>query len=164
MARNKRSLSNPLPVLDCARLLHYVRVDKSVGYVGRTLLFVGNKELGRSPCLAICEDSKAGVLLFHCNRNWKVLGCSGHGSVAAAKKKAEWIYPGLSRRWITANVTKKQARRSLDELWRDKRCDFCGKRPDQTEQIIAKVGVGICDGCIEEFHKMLRGGKREKVR
>lgn len=119
MVKKKRSLSSPPPVLDSARLLHYVRVDKSVGYVGRTLLFVGGRELGRSPYLAICEDLKMGVLLFHCNRNWAVLGCSAHGSVAAAKKKAEWIYPGLMPHWNAANVTKKQARQFLDELFRE---------------------------------------------
>ena len=92
----KRRLPKPPPVLDCARVLHYALVDKSVGYVGRTLLFVDGKELGRVPLMAICEDRKVGVLLFHCNRNWKVLGCSGHDSVAAAKRKAECTYPGLS--------------------------------------------------------------------
>jgi hypothetical protein len=116
MAKNKRSLPKPPPVLDSARLLHYASIDRSVGYVGRTLLFVDGKELGRSPRLAICEDHKLGVLLFHCNRNWRVLGCSAHDSVAAAKKKAERIYPGLSTRWSAANVTKKQARQFLAEL------------------------------------------------
>jgi hypothetical protein len=91
MAKSKRSPPKPPPVLDSARLLHYARIDRSVGYVGRTLLFVGGKELGRSQCMAICEDQNLGVLLFHCNRNWKVLGCSCHASVAVAKKKAEWI-------------------------------------------------------------------------
>jgi hypothetical protein len=66
------------------------------------LLLVDGKELGRVPRLAICEDEKIGVLLFHCNRSWTVLGCSGHESIAAAKEKAEWIYPGLAEHWHTA--------------------------------------------------------------
>lgn len=119
MVKKKGSLSSPPPILDSARLLHYVQVDKSVGYVGRTLLFVGGREFCRSPCLAICEDPKMGVLLFHCNRNWAVLGCSAHGSVAAAKKKVEWISPRLMPHWNAANVTKAHARQFLEELFRE---------------------------------------------
>ncbi len=44
--------------------------------------------------LAICADQKPpGVMLFHCNSEWKALGCSAHGSVAEAKDRAEGIYP-----------------------------------------------------------------------
>jgi hypothetical protein len=91
-------------LLDSARVLHYANVDEDVAYAGRTLLFVDGKELGKVPNLAICEESASGgVLLFHCSRAWKVLGCSAHKSVAAAKEKAEQIYPGLGDRWFEAN-------------------------------------------------------------
>jgi len=56
------------PVIDCSRLLCYAIVDNTVQFSGRTLLFVDGKELGRVPCLAICENKKLSeVLLFHCD-------------------------------------------------------------------------------------------------
>jgi len=155
MTKKKRSMLKPPPVLDCARVLQYARIDKSVRYVGRTLLFVGGRELGRVPSLAICEDRKAGVLLFHCNHNWKVLGCSGHESVAAAKKKAKCIYPDISEHWVAAHVTKKRARKFLDSLWGNLRCTFCGKRPDEVEQLFGKRSAHICVDCVTRFYAML---------
>jgi hypothetical protein len=92
-------------LLDSAPVLHYANVDTGVEYAGRTLLFVGGKEVGRVPNLAICaEVSSGGVLLFHCNYAWEVFGCSAHDSVAAAKEKAEPIYPDLSSRWVEAKA------------------------------------------------------------
>ena len=111
-------VQTPPPVLDCARVIEYAVLDESVSYSGRTLLFVDGKELGRVPCLAICEDKKLrGVMLFHCNREWTVLGCSGHGSVSEAKDRAEGIYPRLSSCWVEAHVSEEEAERYLDELF-----------------------------------------------
>lgn len=148
--------SSPPPVLDCARVIEYAVLNESVGYSGRTLLFVGGKELGQVPCLAICEEKKSpGVMLFHCNHEWTVLGCSAHGSVTEAKDRAERIYPGLSACWVNAQVTEEQAERYLDELFADERCSFCGKRADQVEQLIQRDQARICNHCIDEFHNTL---------
>jgi len=76
MAENR--VSSPPPVLDCARVLHYVIIDKSIEFSGRSLLFVAGEELGAVPCLAICEEKKnGGVLLFHCTDDWKRVGLLG---------------------------------------------------------------------------------------
>ena len=155
MAKRRRPIRKPPPVIDCARVLCYARINKFVGYAGRALLFVDGKELGRVPCMAICESQKIGILLFHCCRNWKTLGCSGHESVAAAKKKAESIYPGLSSRWIAAGVTKKRARQFLDGLWGDLRCGFCGKRPGEVRQLFSRRDAKIYDACLDRFYAML---------
>src|SRR5579864_3075965 len=131
--------SLPPPVLDCARVIEYAVLNESVGYAGRTLLFVDGKELGQVPCLAICADKNLrGVLLFHCDREWNVLGCSAYESVSKAKDRAESIYPGLSACWVDAHVTEEQAERYLYELFGDERCSFCDKRPDQVEQFIRR--------------------------
>lgn len=148
--------SSPPPVLDCARVTEFAVLDESVAYSGRTLLFVDGKELGRVPCLAICEDKKqTDILLFHCDRDWTVLGCSGHGSVADAKSNAERIYPGVAARWVHAEVSEEDAERYLDQLFGVDRCSFCGKRPDQVEQLIQKDAVRICDRCVREFYNAL---------
>jgi hypothetical protein len=153
MPRTKQS--PPSPVIDCARLLHYAYIDKPVGYAGRTLLFVDGKELGRVPQLAICESFKIGILLFHCTRKWKTLGCSGHNCVAEAKKKAELIYPGISKRWVASHVTKAQAREYLNKLWGNERCSFCQRQPHEVDQLFGSVRALICDECLEKFHRML---------
>lgn len=145
----------PPPVLDCARVLYHAQIDKSVGYRGRTLLFVDGKELGPVPCMAICEHAKVGILLFHCNRDWRVLGCSGHDTVPAAKKKAEWIYPGLGKHWIRSRVTKAQAREFLNKSWGKLLCGFCNRRPDQVDRLFGRKGTYICGECVEKFHTVL---------
>lgn len=152
----ERRIPKPPPALDCARLLHYAVVGKSIAYSGRTLLFVDGKELGPVPCLAICKYERSkDVLLFHCKRNWRVLGCSVHPSVARAKKRAELIYPGLSHHWRDAHVTKQRVERFLNKLFGKVRCIGCEKRPDQVGRLLSKGRVLICESCVRELFKMM---------
>jgi hypothetical protein len=156
-----KSTAKPPPILDCARVLQYAVVDRSMGFSGRTALFVGGIELGRVPRLAIAEEvSSGGVLVFHCKQSWRVLGCSTHALMADAKKRAEGIYPGLSSHWVKSGVTKKEAKRFLHRLFGSQRCNGCGKRPDQVRRLISKRKLLVCDCCVRELHKML--GKNEK--
>ena len=146
MAENRAS--SPPPVLDCARVLHYVIIDKSIEFSGRSLLFVDGKELGEVPCLAICEGKKTGgVLLFHCTRDWTVLGCSTHQSVADAQVRAEGIYKGTSSRWVDAKVSREAAEAYLDVMFGEDRCSVCGRRPDEVDSFIRKGSDRICDLC-----------------
>ncbi len=139
MAENRAS--SPPPVLDCARVLHYVIIDKSIEFSGRSLLFVDGKELGEVPCLAICEGKKTGgVLLFHCTRDWTVLGCD-------AQVHAEGIYKGTSSRWVDAKVSREAAEAYLDEMFGEDRCSVCGRRPDEVDSFIRKGSDRICDLC-----------------
>jgi len=136
-------------------------VEGTVQFSGRTLLFVDGKELGPVPCLAICENKKlAEVLLFHRDSEWNTLGCSAHPSVAEAKARAEGIYAGISTRWVEAGVSEQTAEACLNEQFGNERCSFCGKRPDEVDQMILKEDqrkheVRICDRCINEFYKEL---------
>jgi hypothetical protein len=140
--------SSPPPVLDCARVLQYAVLDNAVQFSGRSLLFVGGKELGAVPCLAICEERKSGgVLLFHCTNDWEVLGCSAHGSVTDAQVRAEHIYRGVSSRWVDANVSLETAEAYLDELFNGQRCRMCGKRPDEVDSMIPDGSGWICGPC-----------------
>jgi hypothetical protein len=144
----------PPPVLDCARVIEYAVLNASVGFSGRTSLFVDGKELGRVPCLAICEDKGVprGVVVLHCDLNWTVLGCAGFGSVAEAKERAEHTYPGLSACWVHALVSEEETERYLDELFRNQRCSFCGRRADHVKQLLQRSNARICDRCVAEFH------------
>jgi hypothetical protein len=146
MAENR--VSSPPPVLDCARVLHYVIIDKSIEFSGRSLLFVAGEELGAVPCLAICEEKKnGGVLLFHCTDDWSVLGCSAHKSASEAQARAERIYKGVSSRWVDANISRKAAEAYLNALFANDRCSVCGKRPDEVDSFIQKGTARVCDQC-----------------
>lgn len=148
--------SNPPPVLANARVLEYAALGKNVSYSGHSSLFVGGKELGPVPCLAICQPfDGTETLILHCDSSWNVLGIAGYTSVAEAKKHAERIYPGVSARWTKSHVTDAEARRHRKEQSGDLRCSFCGKRPEEVKQLIEKGGVHICDSCVIELHRML---------
>lgn len=87
-------------------LLYYAVLDESVGYTkGHGLLFVDGKEIGKVPCLAICQDKDSRTFtLYYCDRDWSLLGVAAdYKSIDAAKHRAELIYPGLAARWIEAH-------------------------------------------------------------
>jgi hypothetical protein len=141
----------PPPVVDSARLLHHLPLNDSDALARRTLLFVDGKEVGRVRGLAICKDARfEEVFLFHCDRDWDVLGCAGYPTVDDAKARAEHLYPGTSSRWIDSRFTDEEVERYLDELWGDDRCGICGKRGDQVEEMYAEDGENICDACLGE--------------
>ena len=147
---NFRNKNVPPPAIDCARVLSYAAVDVGVQFAGRTLLFVDGKELGPPPRLAICEDVKTGrILLFHCTRRWRVLGCSGYATPEEAKLRAAGIFHGVSSQWKNADVSPQAARAYLDELFEGEKCDRCGKGPYEVNSLTRKGSESICDGCSE---------------
>lgn len=146
--------SAPPPVLNSARVLYYVMLDDSIAYTRRHLLLVDGIELGRVPCLAICQNkAEPRVLQFHCDRDWTVLGCSAHDSVDAAQRWAEDMYPGVATQWIESVYSEEDAEGYLDKICSEGRCSFCGRRADQVDQIIESGGTRICDRCVKEFHQ-----------
>jgi len=84
-------------------LLCYAVLNESVGYTaGHGLFFVDGKEIGRVPCLAICQDKDSRLFtLYYCDSYWNLLGvATNYQSIDAAKHRAERIYPGSSERWV----------------------------------------------------------------
>ena len=152
----------PPPVLFFSRVLEYAVLDDSVGYVGHSHVYRITdhvaKEIGRVPCLAICEDksdSQNSILLLFCDEDWSDLGSTGFASVSEARDWSERTYPGVARRWLQTHVSEEEAERYLDELFAEQRCSFCDRRPDQgIEKLLAstKNNTRICDRCIDEFH------------
>jgi len=145
----------PPPVIDSARVLHYAIVDKSIPFRTETKLYVGGVLLGRVPRLAICENlgKNIGVLLFHCNNKWEVLGTSGSDSVAATRQLAERNYPGIGKKWVRLGTTKKAALAYYDSLEGMRICSFCGKRPFEVTGFVEGRRATICRGCIEMYYQ-----------
>jgi hypothetical protein len=113
--------SNIPPPIICVNdrvFLHYAVLDESVGFkAGHGLFFVGGKEIGPVPCLAICQDKDSPrFTLYYCDSDWGLVGVAAdYESVDAAKRRAERIYPGSSARWVEAHFTEQDVTRYLDE-------------------------------------------------
>ncbi len=146
----------PPPVMASARVLEYAVLDGSVGFSGKSRVFVENRELGRVPRLAIGEALEAGeVLLLYCDDEWRVLAAAGYPSPTHAKARAERTYPGVSRLWVDAGISREQALAYVEEESRDFKCSFCGRRPDQVRNLLAQGAARICNLCVAEFTRRL---------
>ena len=147
--------SDPPPAICSERVLYYARLDESIEYrAGHVLMFIGGREVEKVPCLAICQltqnTNTESVLLCYCDSDWSPIGVGGHESVAAAQRRAERIYPGVSSCWIEAQVTVEEVERYLDEQWGDERCHVCNKRGDKVDALIEQSVGWICDRCFAE--------------
>jgi ClpX C4-type zinc finger protein len=153
--KSERPAVPPPPTIGADRVLHYAILGASAGYKsGHGLLFVDGEEIGKVPCLAICKSSGSpDVVLYYCEKDWNSLAVSAHDSAEGAKERAERIYPGSAALWVEAAFTEEDAERYLDDVYRDFRCSFCGKRGDLVGQMFAGNGTAqICDECVAEFH------------
>jgi hypothetical protein len=150
----------PPPVLDMARVIAYAIVDKSVQWTGRQLLFVDWKELGAVPHLALCQNVSGelkDILVFHCNEEWEVLGCSGGGTIEEAKASIECAYRGITAKWIETNVTEDEAKAWIKANCPDIVCSFCDREMGEfKEMIVNKSGLTrVCNICIDEHYKVM---------
>jgi hypothetical protein len=137
----KRSIPSPPPPIICVNdriLLEYAVLTDTVGFrAGHGLLFLGRKEIGPVPCLAISRDKESEkVTLYFCNRDWFPIGIAILGAVEDAKKKAERIYPGSSVCWVKAQFSEEDVNRYLID---QAILFFVGKRWTKVAMVIAKV-------------------------
>lgn len=147
------STTTPPPVLDGARVLSYAIVDNSVTYTSHSTLYVDGKLLGIVPRLAICQNlHNEDILLFFCDEQWEVLGVTNHPSIRNAQERAESEYRGVSAKWVNVNVSKEEAAQYMTQ---DQLCSFCGKQPNQIEQMFQSPTACICNECVEVLHKNL---------
>jgi hypothetical protein len=146
-------MQRPPPVLDCAWVLEYAEVDESVRYTGKSTLYVGGKELGAVPRLALCQNlDEAEVMIFHCDREWNVLGTGSAPSLSAARESAERAYSGISAKWIKSRYSREEAEKYLSESWAEERCSFCGRMPHQVSSLVhGQTGAKICNLCVSEL-------------
>ena len=146
----------PPLVLDCARVVSYALVH-DIPYRRWGALIVDGKPLEHVPRLAICVNlaEDMALALFHCDDEWKVLGCTGGEAIEELKERAEKNYPGVASRWVDLNTSVEDALSYYDAAVGAEKCSFCGKRPFEIEQWIEGNDARICGGCIEEFHGTL---------
>jgi hypothetical protein len=123
------------------------------------LLLVDGKPLEQVPRLAICATlgKDLGILLFHCDEEWNVLGASGGLTIEATKERVEKNYPGTMARWVHMETTVEEALAYYDEQTGGEKCTFCGKRAFDAESWIKGSSAIICRGCVEEFYLEFNG-------
>ena len=147
-------IDSPPPVLVLARVLAWARTDWPVEYTGNMLVFDGGERLGQVPNLAICQYfGDREVVLFHCDENWNVVGCSGFGIIGEMKAHAEIIYRHISGLWKEVAVSEEEDRSHLETLYEEDVCQFCTKRPVQVKQMFGSGKGLICIDCVNEFHR-----------
>ena len=119
------------------------------------------------PRFALCQNVSGDlkdILVFHCNDEWEVLGCSGGDTLEDAKASAERAYRGITAKWIPTNVTEEEAVAWMKDNCRDMSCSFCDRAPGDFRQLIeSKSGtVRVCDYCIEEHYKLIHESSNGK--
>lgn len=93
--------NHPPSILDSAKVLAFAIVDNDVIYENRKTLYVNGVLLGAVPKLAICQNPDENeVMVFHCNKDWNVLGVSAHLSILEAVQIVERSYNGLLQKWV----------------------------------------------------------------
>lgn len=151
-------MEQPPPILDSARVLEYAVVDDTVKFTHRISVYVGGRELGAVPRLAICQNMGEApeTLLFYCDHEWNVLGAGAYPSVEVARERAETAYSGISPKWLKAPYSLEEAENYLSESWGERRCAFCGKTPNQVHVLVeGRTGAKICDLCIGELRRAM---------
>ena len=156
------TIEAPPPVLNSARVLAYAVIDESVQWTGRQRLYLGDKEVGPVPCLALCQNIGGGtkdILVFHCDNDWEVLGVTGGDTVDLAKAGAERAYRGVTAKWVEINVSVETAEAWMNENCEKITCSFCDRQVDEfTSLVESKASVRICNHCVGEFYAQVRKG------
>lgn len=150
----KVSPAPPLVIVGC-RVLYYSFMPPSVSYSGNSLVIVGGREIGPVPRLIIAEPLRAeGFDIIHCDKNWNVLagGGGGYSSVSEAKRRAERMYPGITKTWVKSSISKTQALAIEKKMWRGEECSFCNRIPPDFQRSLHSKKARICNICVEEIY------------
>ncbi len=92
----------PPAIIDSATVVLFAILDDTVEYTGRGYTIVDGATIDPVPCLVIARNLyDDDVLLFLCDRDWKVLGAGGYGTVESARERAERVYSGVQNHWRT---------------------------------------------------------------
>lgn len=93
------------------------------------------------------------IHLFRCDAGWGVVSSTPHASLEDARAEAENAWPGVP--WVDAGVSREEAVAWLEEDAAEFKCSFCGRRPDQVKNLLARADARICNFCIVDFAKKL---------
>lgn len=147
----------PPPAINFARVLEYALLDQWQGDTGGAAIAAEGEGVAAVACLAIGQRAKgAGASLFHCDRDWKVLGIVPCASLFEAEHLAERIYPGISSCWTDARVGEEDVAWYLYQTWGSEQCHFCGREGSEINRLIEKNGARICDSCVADCYQLLR--------
>jgi hypothetical protein len=116
MRSNPEIADEPPAVLACAVVRFFARLDDTVSYTGRGCIIVGSVTLDPVPCLVIAQNIEDGcVLLFYCDKDWRVLGAGGYDTILEAQATMERRYPGVESLWIPFRQLTEAEMRELND-------------------------------------------------
>jgi hypothetical protein len=144
--------------LHCCRIEQFAVTEGSMRFRGHGLMFSGDREVGRVPRLALGRDRQLGVMLFHCDARWNVVGAEGgYPDLRSAKARAEHFYQGIAKAWIRTGYTKAQADRYLRRIGNNQKCSICSKPWFEVEALVEvpKRKLTFCEACIRELYARL---------
>jgi hypothetical protein len=144
----------PLAGIATGPTTDWASVPASVPFRNEGDFFVDGRPLRRQPNLAICQDRvEGGVTLLFCDSRWNIRAVGVAPSVAAAKRSAERLYPGLLPFWRSASMTERHALAYMQALRDEMGCSFCGRAPAEHGGSLVERGTArICSACVAEIH------------
>jgi hypothetical protein len=148
----------PSPLIACAQVIAYLIIDDTMQWTGRLTLYVGGKQLGAVPCLAIARNvlhDRDEYLIFHCDRCWNSLGTTSAASIKECKLAVERWYAGSHAKWLRTGITKREAEQQLRLAFAGQTCTFCRCIPPQVDAMLSFRGKVICDECVKAMAEML---------
>lgn len=139
-----------------SRLLEYASIRPPVVFSGHTSLLVDGVEVGAVPKLVISAPLReSGVWLNYCDERWNPVGTVALASLAEARRHAERNYPGVSRLWRKAHVSRARALAYERKQWKGHVCSFCGRIPPEFNSSITSGSATICDLCVRGIYAEL---------
>ena len=147
-------MDRPPPSIGNTHVIEFAITDDTVKFEQRYVLNVGGDWLGEVSNIAICQDfNKIEFMVFHCNREWDVLGvAAGFESIDAAKEKIELSYHGIATKWEPSGFSREEAATYSKNIFKDQSCSFCGRTPLEF-QAVAGDAVRICNYCVDTFYE-----------
>jgi hypothetical protein len=151
-ARRKHRPRPPF-VIDGSRVLYYSLLGPTVSYSGKGLILVGGRDLGPVPRLILSESlRKKEFLVLHCDRNWNAVAHDGsYPSLKDAKRRAERMYPGVTKTWEKWAITKRKALAIERKQWSGYECSFCNRIPIEFDQSCHAKKAVICNICVDRL-------------
>jgi hypothetical protein len=150
----KKRHPKPPFVIDVNRVLYYSLIGPTISYSGHGLILIGGRDIGPMPRLIISESlRKKEFLVLHCDKNWNAIAHDGgYSSLKDAKRRAERMYPGVTKTWKKWSVTKHKALAIERKMWSGEVCSFCNRIPIEFDQWIHGKKAVICNICVDKAY------------
>ncbi|WP_148260825.1 MULTISPECIES: hypothetical protein [Pseudomonas] len=94
-------MDRPPKKIDEATVIEWVVLDETVVKTGKITMYHNYIEIDNPAAFAMCryEDDPDDILVFYCDKHWRVLAAAGYSTIETAKAKIERGYSGTLAKW-----------------------------------------------------------------